>query len=136
MITLKMITRLHRFVLCYNRPQSKLREGNVFTGMCLLTGGGYDRFQVLPDGGGIPCTRSLLQRVYQGIRGGYTRGGVSIPEDRGAGIPGVGIPGHGLVYQGQVYQEWGWIYPGVGISGAGGGYDLVYPLIPTPSQWY
>ena len=100
MITLKMITRLHRFILCYYRPQTKLREGNVFTGMCLLTGAGYDWFQVLPDGGGIPCTRSLLQRVYQGVRGGYTRGGVSIPEDGGQVYQG-----HELVYQGQVYQE-------------------------------
>ena len=136
MITLKMITRLHRFVPCYYRPQTKLREGNAFTGTCLLTGvamigsrffqtGWYPLYQV-PSAEGIPGGQEW---VHQGW-GEYTRGwGV-------AGIPGVGIPGHGLVYQGQVYQEWGWIYLGVGITGAGGGYDLVYPLIPTPSQWY
>ena len=35
------MARLVGFVTCY-RPQTKLREGNVFTGVCLFTGAGRE----------------------------------------------------------------------------------------------
>ena len=37
-------------LLYYYRPPTKLREGNVFTGTCLSTGGGYPWSQVLSVG--------------------------------------------------------------------------------------
>ena len=63
----------------FHRPPTKLQEGNVFTGVCLSTGGVYARSQVLsgvlclvPSGGvGITGSRSLLGdtgagQAYQG----------------------------------------------------------------------
>ena len=62
--------------LGFLRPTKKLREGNVFIGVCLFTGAGI----------GISGTRSLLQipsggQIYPG-GGRYTQGvGIPTPLD-------------------------------------------------------
>ena len=66
-------------LICYYRPPTKLREGNVFTGICLSTAGGGGREgwvllvpgpfievdgRVCPEGGYV----SLEDMGYNGIR--------------------------------------------------------------------
>ena len=90
-------------------PRTKLRECNVFTGVCLSTGDGYVWSQV-PSRGGYTNVRYTLGQVYQ--EGWYTGGGWV--------YQGVGIQG---IYQGGRCTR-GWVYQG---QGAG---ILVIPTHP------
>ena len=64
----------HILEVFYHRP-TKLREGNVFTGVCLSTGGGMPS-PTFGGGGSVSLgTRPIPGRVgLPGVRSGYTRG--------------------------------------------------------------
>ena len=57
---------------CYHRRQTKLQESNIFTGVCLLTGGGggYAFHNAMGQANPYRQTPLLLSFFYFGEEGG------------------------------------------------------------------
>ena len=93
LIFITIVTRKH---VSFSHPQTKLREGNFFTSVCLFTGDRYLWSHVLlwvvslvpgPFWGGISrrwvCWRMGMSRGF-GSGGGYVLGGFGIPWNMGS----------------------------------------------------